>query len=270
MEQPDDTDAWSLPLDSLLHLRAVTVPPKGSVSLPECRRLSLQAVSGHGQILHRQHPARAVTPESLLVLEGGPGWALSTSGADPLRIVVLTTARTNTETDGTPASLHSLRRFSPGFRTLAAQILVCPLQGRARDLFRRGKGLELAAMTLYRCGSSRPDPAPDHPEAARLVCAVLNSLDGTFTPAPEDLARHLGVTAAHLSAAFKAVKGVSLHRFLQERRLAEAFRLLAQDGLNASVAAYRVGYTPAHFSTVFRQRFGLSPRDVTPRRAAGG
>ncbi|GAB3119007.1 helix-turn-helix transcriptional regulator [Novispirillum itersonii] len=268
MEQPDDTDGWSLPLDGPLHLRAITLPPHSSINLPDGRRLCLQAVSGHGQILHRQQSAGPVTPESLLVLEGGPGWTLSTSGADPLQMVVLTTARTHPGTGDSPASL---RRFSPGFRTLAAQILVCPLQGRARDLFRRGKGLELAAMTLHRCGSSRPDPATDHPEAARLVCAVLNSLDGSFTPAPdpEDLARRLGVTAPHLSAAFKAVKGVSLHRFLQERRLAEAFRLLAQDGLNASVAAYRVGYTPAHFSTVFRQRFGLSPRDVTPRRAAG-
>ncbi|MFS7221060.1 AraC family transcriptional regulator [Rahnella inusitata] len=32
--------------------------------------------------------------------------------------------------------------------------------------------------------------------------------------------------------------------------------------MSVSTAAYHVGYTPAHFSVVFRKKFGVSPKSL--------
>ncbi|WP_274611825.1 AraC family transcriptional regulator [Rahnella inusitata] len=32
--------------------------------------------------------------------------------------------------------------------------------------------------------------------------------------------------------------------------------------MSVSTAAYHVGYTPAHFSVVFRKKFGFSPKSL--------
>lgn len=67
---------------------------------------------------------------------------------------------------------------------------------------------------------------------------------------------------------FKA--GTPLHYTLlqlsQELRLQTAFQMLTTQGEVISAVAYHVGYTPAHFSVVFRKRFGLAPGDVRKRR----
>ncbi|WP_458757645.1 AraC family transcriptional regulator [Afipia sp. TerB] len=41
--------------------------------------------------------------------------------------------------------------------------------------------------------------------------------------------------------------------------------MLANGQVTVSEAAYRVGYSPAHFATIFRQRFNVSPSKLRPR-----
>lgn len=80
----------------------------------------------------------------------------------------------------------------------------------------------------------------------------------------EDLARaaNLGVSTLHHH--FKALTGMSPLQYQKQLRLAEARRLMLAERLDASTAAYRVGYeSPSQFSREYSRQFGAPPmRDI--------
>ncbi|HVH33528.1 MAG TPA: AraC family transcriptional regulator [Tahibacter sp.] len=72
-------------------------------------------------------------------------------------------------------------------------------------------------------------------------------------------AAHLSVSALHHR--FKAVTSLSPLQFQKSLRLHEARRLMLSEGLEAAVAAHRVGYESAsQFSREYRRLFGAPPR----------
>ncbi|WP_410054176.1 AraC family transcriptional regulator [Cupriavidus sp. BIC8F] len=74
------------------------------------------------------------------------------------------------------------------------------------------------------------------------------------------LADEASMSLAAFHAAFKAVTHTSPIQYLKKTRLHKARLLMVQDGLNASVAAARVGYESAsQFSREFKRLFGRSP-----------
>ncbi|MDW3686261.1 AraC family transcriptional regulator [Cupriavidus sp. CV2] len=74
------------------------------------------------------------------------------------------------------------------------------------------------------------------------------------------LANEAGMSLAAFHASFKAVTATSPIQYLKATRLHRARLLMVQDGLNASVAAGRVGYESAsQFSREFKRFFGRSP-----------
>jgi AraC-like DNA-binding protein len=74
------------------------------------------------------------------------------------------------------------------------------------------------------------------------------------------LADEAGMSLAAFHASFKAVTATSPIQYLKKTRLHKARLLMVQDGLNASVAAGRVGYESAsQFSREFKRFFGRSP-----------
>ena len=84
------------------------------------------------------------------------------------------------------------------------------------------------------------------------------------TLGPESVAAGLGCSKATLFRVFKPLGGVTA--YIQHRRLGLACQLLAgatRERPRIADVAYAVGFAdPAHFSRVFRARFGLSPRDA--------
>jgi transcriptional regulator, AraC family len=60
---------------------------------------------------------------------------------------------------------------------------------------------------------------------------------------------------------FKAVTSMSPLQYQKRIRLHEARRLMLMEGLDAAVAAHRVGYESAsQFSREYRRMFGAPPR----------
>lgn len=80
----------------------------------------------------------------------------------------------------------------------------------------------------------------------------------------EDLAQELGMSASSFYQQFKSVTAMSPLQFQKHLRLQEARRLMLGEGLDASSAAYQVGYNDtAHFSREYKSLFGSPPmRDV--------
>lgn len=87
----------------------------------------------------------------------------------------------------------------------------------------------------------------------------------------ETLAREANMSVSNFHHNFKAITASSPLQYLKSIRLHKARILMLQDGLNASSAAARVGYTSlSQFSREFKRFFGASPaNDPALARSAG-
>ncbi|MET3907188.1 AraC-like DNA-binding protein [Bradyrhizobium sp. S3.3.6] len=87
-----------------------------------------------------------------------------------------------------------------------------------------------------------------------------------------DLGQRVGLGRSVFSARFTKLVGQSMHRYVIERRMAEAAFLLETSDEPIARIASRVGYeTAAAFSKLFHRHHGLSPgRYRASRRADGG
>ncbi|WP_164886910.1 AraC family transcriptional regulator [Piscinibacter defluvii] len=87
----------------------------------------------------------------------------------------------------------------------------------------------------------------------------------------EDLAREALMSASSFHHHFKALTGMSPLQFQKQLRLGEARRLMLVEDLDASTAAYRVGYESAsQFSREYARQFGAPPmRDIAALRLRG-
>jgi AraC family transcriptional regulator len=86
---------------------------------------------------------------------------------------------------------------------------------------------------------------------------VENHLDTPLSV--EQMAAHVGMSAAHFSRAFKRATGKTPWGYVVDVRLERAATLLKQ-GVNPSTVADRCGFSDqAHLSRLFKRRYGSSP-----------
>ena len=80
----------------------------------------------------------------------------------------------------------------------------------------------------------------------------------------EDMAQELGMSTSSFYQHFKSVTAMSPLQFQKRLRVQEARRLMLSEDLDATSAAYRVGYSDSsHFSREYKSVFGEPPvRDV--------
>jgi AraC-like DNA-binding protein len=86
----------------------------------------------------------------------------------------------------------------------------------------------------------------------------------------ESIARELGMSISGFHHHFKSVTAMSPLQFQKQLRLQEARRLMLGQNLDATSAAYHVGYDDAsHFNREYKRLFGAPPmRDVERLREA--
>ena len=117
-------------------------------------------------------------------------------------------------------------------------------------------------------GRAHPPEAPSEAapsgsvDAAVFLAAQRRILqDLATTPELAGLARSVGTNTRQLNEAFRKHVGVTVFDYLREARMKEALRLLSETDLEVQTVANDLGYgSAANFSTAFRERFGLSPR----------
>ncbi|MEE1754769.1 helix-turn-helix transcriptional regulator [Streptomyces sp. SP18CS02] len=86
----------------------------------------------------------------------------------------------------------------------------------------------------------------------------------------EDYARELGYSVRTLTRAARAAQGCGAKRFIDDRVLLEARRLLVHTDLSATAIAERLGFPgPAVFTKFFRQRAGETPATFRDRARGG-
>ena len=80
------------------------------------------------------------------------------------------------------------------------------------------------------------------------------------------LTQEVGISRAQLHRKMKDITGISTSEFIRNIRLEQAARLLKEQKVNVTQVAYAVGFSNlAHFSTVFRKHFGMSPSEYVEK-----
>ena len=83
------------------------------------------------------------------------------------------------------------------------------------------------------------------------------------------LTQEVGISRAQLHRKMKEMTGISTSEFIRNIRLEQAARLLKEQKINVTQVAYTVGFSNlAHFSTIFRKHFGVSPSEYAGGPAA--
>jgi AraC-like DNA-binding protein len=102
---------------------------------------------------------------------------------------------------------------------------------------------------------------------ARAIERLRNEFDKPLRI--ENLALELGMSPSGFHEHFRAITAMSPLQFQKQIRLQEARRLMLGEGLDASTAAFRVGYEDtSHFSREYKRQFGFPPiRDIERLRA---
>lgn len=76
-----------------------------------------------------------------------------------------------------------------------------------------------------------------------------------------DVAKGIGYSVSYFGYIFKKNRGISANRYISDLQLAKATELLRSTALSVSDIAERVGFgDPNYFSTAFKTRYGMSPR----------
>ena len=149
--------------------------------------------------------------------------------------------------------------------------------GFASSLLAEAMGMEVA-LEIARYGAARrPDDSPLHGGLApwqmrRLEAYIRDNLSDDLSLS--ELAGLLDISVRHLSRAVRQAKGVSVHRWIAERRLTETRRLLSETDLPiheiARLSAFR---SASAFIAAFRSAAGVAPgefRRLTSDRPARG
>jgi AraC-like DNA-binding protein len=144
---------------------------------------------------------------------------------------------------------------------------------RLNKLFLESQILELLSLNLERLLEIDYPPPPRLATSAGLSKTdreyllsardiLLNRLESP--PSLWELSRLIHMNDCKLKRAFKTYFGKTVYEYIREQRLEKAFSLLAAGQHNVSQAAFTVGYTNiSHFSQAFRERFGISPKNLS-------
>lgn len=160
---------------------------------------------------------------------------------------------------------RSFAQLTPAMHNAILQILDCPFQGLTRDLFLKGKVLELMALKLDAMDAAMPlcsqGKRLKDEDIDRTRCAAqLLTRDMENPPGVSELGRQVGICQSKLHKCFREVYGMTPFDYLRHKRLEKAERLLRHGKLNVTEAAGAVGYSSlSHFSKAFKQFTGYLP-----------
>ena len=77
----------------------------------------------------------------------------------------------------------------------------------------------------------------------------------------DDICKEIGISRVQLYRKVKAVLGYNINEYILDVRMQKAKYLLLNEDFSISEISYKVGFSSqAYFSTVFKSKFGLTPK----------
>jgi len=150
----------------------------------------------------------------------------------------------------------------PPDHPLVRRLLGWRCHGWAETVLDAGASAALVYEVLAAIAASDLGDAPAMDATERLCAAARERVAAHLEDAAgvAAIAAELGVSAAHLSRAFRSGSGERLQSYLVRRRLQHAAGLLVDEDCPVRVVAQRVGYAQsAHFGRAFKACFGVTP-----------
>jgi AraC-like DNA-binding protein/mannose-6-phosphate isomerase-like protein (cupin superfamily) len=158
--------------------------------------------------------------------------------------------------ESAPALISSVRS---GEFAQILRLMLDEFRERGSD-FRLSLEHLLTALLLKVSRESRPSPA--RTQGASLVREFQAMVEENFSryQKVDEYARQLGITPKALTTKVSRVLGRSAGAVIQDRRLAEAKRMLAYSDLAVAEVGYGLGYDdPNYFARFFRKHTGMAP-----------
>lgn len=106
----------------------------------------------------------------------------------------------------------------------------------------------------------RPSTVKRKQDLLKQICGFVDeNLDKNITL--QLLAEQFGVSVSTVTQLFQRRANTTFHRFVTQRRMAEAERLIARN-MPLEEVGKRIGYTDhSSFYRAFKQSYGISPRE---------
>lgn len=140
----------------------------------------------------------------------------------------------------------------------------------ARELDRLNSTKEIANAAVQKIDELTRDILPRNSTSGdRLVDRALTMIERNFARdlTDEDIAQELGISTSHFRYLFRQATQSPFNKFLMAVRLEKAREILLTSDEPVNEVADHVGFaSPAHFSRVFAQRFGVSPSRIRANR----
>ena len=147
-------------------------------------------------------------------------------------------------------------------RILIQQIVQCPYTGALKKTFLEARVTDLLLEPQVELG--RRMPRLSGPERD-LFYRIRDFLDQHYAAPPSllKLAHLFGTNDYKLKKGFRQLFGTTVFGYIAEQRLRAAEQLLTLTERPIQEVAESVGFTnPAHFTTAFRRKFGLTPSQI--------
>lgn len=173
--------------------------------------------------------------------------------------------------------LHLNEEERMRLRPLVEDYILKYAQDDAYTQYYRLNVLELILVELCRAlegrGGRRDGAMYSEIEKSRLIKSIIAYINEHYWEDIhlDSIAHQFWVSPSYLSRQFKSKVGVNITRFITERRVQMAQKLLITSDLNITEIALRLGFKNAnYFNTVFNKSQGMSPREYRKRKQISG
>lgn len=157
--------------------------------------------------------------------------------------------------------------ITPQMKLLLWQILHCSRQGLTKQIYLEGLCLELIALHLEQAETAQQQTVTHNIMKSRDRDRVYQAQDILIRnlenpPSLLGLAEQVGLNERKLRRDFQKIFGKTVFEYLHDYRMEQAQFLLVERPMSVTEIAYTVGYANVcTFSSAFRKKFGVSPRD---------
>ena len=161
-------------------------------------------------------------------------------------------------------------QITPTMQTVLWQIMTVPYQGMLQQMYLESKILELLVLQLAQLLET--ETKTDRQKTIKLKRSEIDKIyqakeilinNIAEPPSLINLAQQLKIHHMKLKQGFRELFDTTPFAYLREYRLEMARNLLLENKMSVLSVAAMVGYSnSSHFAAAFKQKFGISPKNV--------
>jgi len=140
-----------------------------------------------------------------------------------------------------------------------------PLTGKIKELFIEAKVLEIISLQLNQIIKTNDSPESLRKKDIDIFYGLKEFLDNTLTESHSlrGLSVRFGINEFKLKKGFRQIFGTSIFNYILLQRMELSHKLILEGGLKVNEVSVMMGYKNAnHFSTAFKNKFGISPTSI--------